>query len=488
MAAPAESGGKWLEWPWILAFSMIWGLVLVVLASVETRYAAALGVGLVIFTVPLFLENKRMYFLSLMTLTLFLGNNKMIASVTNIWPYDLIERMTLSITDVLLAASCAIWFFSSIGAKTKPAPRRRHLLMPMGCLILSVLFSFVNSTYPILGVFELVRMAKALLLYWFLIHNIRSREEVRLLVALLAFNIFVQFVITLLQKYGGSTLGLSYFGEVQTAMESMMGAAKVFRAGGTLGHPNHLAYCLDLLIPLMFSMSFSSALSDGRRAYFTLAFGAACVCLYLTLSRGGLVATAVAMSLALAFILRRNFLKRQFTERTAATLLAILIAAGGAALPLYNRFIKDDAGAFKTRVYQWRVAYNIIGAHPWAGVGLNNYRNVAPAYDDTPVHISTSFTYPVHNVYLLAFAETGILGLLGLLALLIAALNMAYFGRWSYGEPYDLHLGFFFGFLAYIIHTNVDINPPGSYVFFYFLLGLLTAAHGLEAQSVGAPQ
>ncbi|MEK7389340.1 MAG: O-antigen ligase family protein [Elusimicrobiota bacterium] len=467
------------QWPLIVAFSALWGLALVTLASVEMRYGAALAAGLVVFTMPFLLSDSRRYFLTLITLTLFVGSNKMFASVTNVWPYDLIERMTINGTDVLLLGGCVVWLFSGIGAQRAPGLKGKHLFLPMLGLLAAVLLSFQNATYPMHGVFELFRMVKVFLLYVFLVYNIRRREEIRLIVAILGLNIMVQLAITLLQKYGGSNLGLAYFGEATASMESMIGVERVFRAGGTLGHPNHFAYCLDLLIPLFLSMSFSSSLSRRQRAFFTAALAAALLCLYMTLSRGGLVGTGVALAIAAPLILHRNMRLGRFSVRTGALVLVLLVAACAAAPLIYQRFSQSDAGAFRARIDQWQVATNIISAHPWVGIGLNNYRNVAPSYDDTASHIATVFTYPVHNVYLLAWAETGVVGLMGLLVLMIAALRMAYFGRCPYGEQHDLQFGLFFGFVAYLIHSNVDINPPGSYAFFYFLLAVLTASQHL---------
>ena len=144
---------------------------------------------------------------------------------------------------------------------------------------------------------------------------------------------------------------------------------------------------------------------------------------------------------------------------------------------IFARFGQNDSGAIQTRVDQYHVAYRMLNAHPWIGVGLNTYIESSPAYDNTASKVSLNFRAPVHNVYLLALVETGVIGFAGLAWLMISIFRLARFWRWPYGEIFDLHLGFFFSLLGYFVHANVDINPVGSYGTLFFLLGLLTVVH-----------
>ena len=122
----------------------------------------------------------------------------------------------------------------------------------------------------------------------------------------------------------------------------------------------------------------------------------------------------------------------------------------------------------------------MIRRFPLVGTGLNSYVNVSVKYDDTPARISTMFKEPVHNVYLLTLAETGVVGLAALSFLIFAMLRLAWFGSMAApGEFFDVHLGLFFGLIGYFLHSNLDINPIGSYGVVFFLMGLLTATHRL---------
>jgi O-antigen ligase len=119
-------------------------------------------------------------------------------------------------------------------------------------------------------------------------------------------------------------------------------------------------------------------------------------------------------------------------------------------------------------------------------VGVNQYPNVALRYDDTEKQISKSFKPPVHNVYLLALTETGLVGLVALLAYVLSIFGLASFFRWPFGEVHELHLGFFCGFLASMIHAGADLGPPGSNVNLLFLIGLLGAVHAMGHRPAAA--
>ena len=80
----------------------------------------------------------------------------------------------------------------------------------------------------------------------------------------------------------------------------------------------------------------------------------------------------------------------------------------GLITPLRQRLFLEDYGAARTRIPLTEVALNIIGHHPWLGIGLGNYTMAAPDYDTTPEGISYEFPRPVHNEFLLIAAEQGL--------------------------------------------------------------------------------
>jgi O-antigen ligase len=232
---------------------------------------------------------------------------------------------------------------------------------------------------------------------------------------------------------------------------------------------------------LTLALAFSPSLTARLRALFAGAFFAAMASLFLSLSRAGLLATGLSSSLCFLVIWARNARLGVFRRETLAVVLGGCLMVLALSGKMIARFTEKDAGASENRLHQYRVAGEIIRHHPLVGVGLNSYRNVSYKFDHTAARISTTFKAPVHNVYLLTLAETGLVGLGALFILMGAMLNLAWFGRWPVGSAaFDLHLGLFFGLVGYFLHANLDINPIGSYAVVFFLMGVLTSAQRIE--------
>jgi O-antigen ligase len=85
---------------------------------------------------------------------------------------------------------------------------------------------------------------------------------------------------------------------------------------------------------------------------------------------------------------------------------------------LYTRFssaFNFDALSLIRREEQAVIAWKLFLQHPFTGVGLNNF---IPAASDQLLAGPSRFLQPVHNIFLLSLAETGLVGLLGLLCLI----------------------------------------------------------------------
>lgn len=478
--APGPSNFK--ELPMVLVLSLCLSVAWVATLTLPFRFAVASLAGMALLAASCFVENKRLFYLTLMTLALVLPTNKRLVQIHSQWPHT-VDAIYVTLVDVFLILSYAVWFFSSLRAAPSRRLFQRSLIIPFLGLCAVCLFSFVNSVEPGRGIFELIRMFKTLALYFFLIGNIRDLKEVRWILAFLAAGLLFEFGFCLVEKYGvHGSLGLKYFGESERSVESFVSNQAVFRSGGTLGHPNALAYYLDLLLPLMLTRVF--ALRSGRwtRRFYFLAFAAACGCLYFAQSRASIVATGISLTLCFLVLAWRNLRLRVFPVQTLAVALVSLAVLGAFHQKIFHRFGKNDAGAFQTRFDQYHVAWRMAKAHPWVGVGLHSYIQASPAYDDTVAKVSTAFPAPVHNMYLLALSETGLVGLAGLAWLLLSIFRMARFWQWPYGEIFDLHLGFFFSLAGFFIHANGEPHAIGVSVPLFFILGLLTVAHRIGAE------
>jgi O-antigen ligase len=196
------------------------------------------------------------------------------------------------------------------------------------------------------------------------------------------------------------------------------------RFAGAEGDPNQLA---AELIP---AIVFAAALAADRRR--PVERGALLVGLVIltvglaaTQSRGGLLAVA-AVLLASPLVYNRQ-------RRMAMVALALVFTVAGswfAVSPQARRRVESLNNGGDGRTTLWLVAWRIAEDHPFEGVGLNNFRVVAPQYVFRPgalryVEQITDKPHVVHSTYLELLAETGIVGLGLFLAAVAACLSAA---------------------------------------------------------------
>jgi O-antigen ligase len=180
------------------------------------------------------------------------------------------------------------------------------------------------------------------------------------------------------------------------------------RAEATFAHPNVLAFCLQMSIPV--------ALVTGMRArglmkVVLLAAAAIAVAgLALTLSRGGIVGAGISLAVLLAWA--------PFRRYAGAILLVLSLFAlanlgslhdSSASLvaqrlgTLNSEGIRDNP---RTKI--WRATPDIIADYPFLGTGMGNFGEVSPRYG---IRDLGGFAYDhAHNIVLTFAAETGLIG------------------------------------------------------------------------------
>ena len=195
------------------------------------------------------------------------------------------------------------------------------------------------------------------------------------------------------------------------------------RPFGTIIHPVFMGAAMGSLGLLSFA--FGLTLRRSLTKVTALAITAACVlCLYLSHTRAALVAFVIVMLGMIVVALAHQHLSWRTVGRVT---LALLIGAAVFFPQLEARFEENfGTGHFNEEVtsrYQLNdLAGRMIADHPALGVGLNNFEVVMPPYEN---HGIIFINNPVHNLYLLYLAETGIVGLAGLLFVGISMYNVA---------------------------------------------------------------
>ncbi|MFH1909700.1 MAG: O-antigen ligase family protein [bacterium] len=146
------------------------------------------------------------------------------------------------------------------------------------------------------------------------------------------------------------------------------------------------------------------------------------VAIYLTDSRGALVALAGALILFLYYFLAKS-------RKTLARVLLVILLAGFF-IGGYLIFKPDwsdhsrKATSSNVRYYIWQTSFEIIGQKPILGVGLSNYQNYFSTLTrdrvNYPEYISP-VALTAHSLFIQLLATSGAVGLLAFLYLLFSS-------------------------------------------------------------------
>lgn len=219
----------------------------------------------------------------------------------------------------------------------------------------------------------------------------------------LALSVLAESAIAIAQFIKGGTLGFWVLGE-RTFSISTPAIAKFdfygrqfLRPYATFPHPNVLAaYMLIVSITLSFlprNKVISSLLSVGALAGITIV---------LTVSRAAILAGFGSALLLL-------------DRKWKIILIIIALLLSPVLFTRYAAVLNFDNLSLIRREQLSEAAFSMWLSSPFFGIGLNNF---IPRVSDEILVGPNRFLQPVHNIFLLSLAETGILGLLGFLGLI----------------------------------------------------------------------
>ena len=258
------------------------------------------------------------------------------------------------------------------------------------------------------------------------------------------------------------------------------------RASGTYICPNHLAAFLELILPLALGHLFLGRVNHLARILIGYAALLMLAGIGVSLSRGGWIATALALALFFVLLLRnRNY------RLPALLFLAALLVAGAVFIAKTKHSQERIQYAFTTGTYEdvrfklWPPAVRMWEDHPWFGVGPAHFDYRFRQYRPEDVQNRPD---RVHNDYLNTLVDWGVLG-----ALLVAsawvilysgALKSWKFVRYS-GDGLKSRqtnkaawvLGASLGLLALLLHSFVDFNfhIPANAILAVTLMALLSS-------------
>jgi len=374
--------------------------------------------------------------------------------------------------DFPLIALIALSLLETLG-KRKPI-RFSSIDVAAILLIIWTALSLYNSSYTRLSVFEILRIAKLYLLARVVASNVKGRDGQDVLIALLI-GLILQSVIAALQYTIGLDLDLNMF-----TVEELR------RVSGTVGWPNTFGAYAATILSVGLALWI---LNVGGR--FEILVRAACVAgfvsLILSFSRGAWTSLVAGV----AIILFLGWRAARINTRSLAKLTAIALSAAmvgmvfGSSIVTRLTEVRPGMDTLVDRVKLNQVALNMIGAQPLLGVGINTFVGVMRQYDTTGV--TYYFPQPVHNVYLLVAAETGLVGLgLFLLLMLITFWEGVQAAKTDDRFLAACTIGILSGLVVLAVNNLADVHLRTDvlYALFWLLIGLVVAMRRMKNLSL----
>jgi O-antigen ligase len=374
-------------------------------------------------------------------------------------------------------------------ARAEVLGRVRLPALPIMPLVVVAGLSMVLSAHPGWAMADYNRIVKFGLLLWWLERNLTPALWFTA-VATLAAAILLQAGLGVVQVMTGGDAGLlALFGLGSTPAE-LQGLSDN-RARGTLAHPNFYAPWLLLLAPAGLGAALF-ARNPWIRLLGMVVAVAGLVGIFVSKSRAPMVFALFAFTLVgMAALVARSLPLRQAVGLGLVALCALVLTMLPFLHLIAERLTGDFAASVAFRRIYNDVALEIWQGRPWFGVGLNHSLDAAlqllPSLLKLDIEASMRFQVeasarsaaPVHNLYLLFLAETGILGLCALLFLLGCILLRAVRAALTReGSVRGICIGLGVGLVAQMIQQAVDFSLfwDASWYTLALIAGLLATA------------
>ena len=238
---------------------------------------------------------------------------------------------------------------------------------------------------------------------------------------------------------------------------------------------NHYAGLMEMLIPVPLVFAFSSFGHTRQRwiAASVAAFMAATI--FLSGSRGGMIAFAVQVAIFIAFIFRERQKRNLAILLSAFLLLSIGVIAwtGGREVKARIATLTADKHSDMSPDIRLQIGLDILHMsrkRPILGWGQGTFADVYPRFRS---FYTDSLVNAAHNDYLQVLAETGVLGFGTMMWFLVSVLRPAL--RKSHKWTSDLNgtvaVAAILGISGILIHSLVDFNMqiPANAALFYSL-------------------
>jgi O-antigen ligase len=251
------------------------------------------------------------------------------------------------------------------------------------------------------------------------------------------------------------------------------------RSGGWIYGPyvnhNHYAGLMEMLLPIPLVVALAHSVPTPRRVAAAVAAALIASTIFLSGSRGGMLAFAVEMVILLAILVRRGSSRKVAIILGAFLLLVVglLTWLGGGELTARMASLRPDVHADVSGAMRFNIdrdALKMFARKPVLGWGLGVFPIIYPQFRSFYTNV---FVNQAHNDYLQLLVETGALGF----AAMLWWVTVCYYrgikklGNWTKDPNGAVTLAAVLGITGILVHSFVDFNLqiPANAAFFYVL-------------------
>jgi O-antigen ligase len=245
---------------------------------------------------------------------------------------------------------------------------------------------------------------------------------------------------------------------------------------GSYVNHNHYAGLMELLVPIPLVLALSHMVHEKERTAAGVAAAVMVATVFLSGSRGGMIAIFVELVVFGVVLLRQKKMGYRVALAGAAfaiVLVSMLVWLGGKELSSRVASISSEArteisGGMRLSID--RDTVRMFRQKPVLGWGLNTFPVVYPEFRS---FYTNFFVNEAHNDYLQLLAEMGVLGF-GLMVWFLAVLYrraVRKIGNWTTDVSSAVTLACTLGFTGILVHSLFDFNlqiPANAAIFYVF--------------------
>lgn len=459
------------------------GILLVIANSLSSKWQGLLLLIVPGFVLVMLIRDLKRLLLAMIFLAVPINLDVSVALSSLPESIVALRELRISLVTVVLVVGYALWIIEKPGdvhySRVRFFP---EISWPALLVIVTMLISMLNAKDLQLSIFQIVQYIELFLVYFYVANHVRNIEDISFVLRIILLGVLFESVIMILQWTTGLTFNFagmdaSIYGSGYSDMQS--------RVGGTLDGPNGAGAYLSAHLALAAAFIFA-AKANWEKWFAFIALGLGSVAIVATFSRSAWAGLVAAVALIIGIGTWRRWIRMGQVMALVCIAVALL---GILYVPISMRLTGDDHGSADSREELKSLAQEVIKAKPLIGVGTNNYTLVARDYISSRqanMDLSLLFTQPVHNTYLLVWAERGIVGLIIFVIFLVSIFQHALSPIWSGGRFLSLIAVGLLGSFVTIAVRMYGQHGVGRVVnlYFWLLMALIASLTTMPSQDI----